>query len=101
MAVIIVAIVFGSLIAITAIEKAFDLKKRKIEAELRMQELRAGVAPGKNPVKIIARKTINLTGSAGRSLHSASPVATPKILPLGLLYHLFVILFLPPRFPFY
>ena len=46
MAVIIVAIVFGSLIAITAIEKAFDLKKRKLEAEIRMQELRAGVAPG-------------------------------------------------------
>lgn len=46
MAVIIVAIVFGSLIAITAIEKAFDLKKRKIEADIRMQELRAGVAPG-------------------------------------------------------
>ena len=46
MAAVIVAIVFGSLIAITAIEKAFDLKKRKIEAEIRMQELRAGVAPG-------------------------------------------------------
>ena len=41
-----VAIVFGSLIAITAIEKAFDRKKRKLEAEIRMQELRAGVAPG-------------------------------------------------------
>ena len=27
-------------------EKAFDLKKRKLEAEIRMQELRAGVAPG-------------------------------------------------------
>ena len=46
MAVVIVAIVFGSLIAITAIEKAYDLKKRKLEAEIRMQELNAGVAPG-------------------------------------------------------
>lgn len=46
MAVVIVAIVFGSLIAITAIEKAYDLKKRKLEAEIRMKELNAGVAPG-------------------------------------------------------
>ncbi len=46
MAVVIVAIVFGSLIAITAIEKAYDLKKRKLEAEIRMRELEAGVAPG-------------------------------------------------------
>ena len=46
MAAIIVAIVFGSLIAITAIEKAYDLKKRKLEAEIRMKELNAGVAPG-------------------------------------------------------
>lgn len=46
MAAVIVAIVFGSLIAITAIEKAFDFKKRKLEAEIRMKELNAGVAPG-------------------------------------------------------
>ena len=46
MAAVIVAIVFGSLIAITAIEKAYDLKKRKLEAEIRMKELNAGVAPG-------------------------------------------------------
>ena len=62
MAVVIVAIVCGSLIAITAIEKSFQLKKRKIEAEIRMQELRAGVAPGtysrisKKDLKKSARK---------------------------------------------
>ncbi len=46
MAVLIVAIVCSSLIAIIAIEKAYDFKKRKFEAEIRMKELNAGVAPG-------------------------------------------------------
>ena len=46
MAALIVLIIVLGLVAITAIDKTFDLKKRKIEAEIRRDELRAGVAPG-------------------------------------------------------
>ena len=62
MAVQIVFIIVLGLVAITAIEKTYDLRKRKIEAEIRRDELRAGVAPGtysrmsKKDLKKSARK---------------------------------------------
>ena len=46
MAALIVLIVVLGIVALTAIEKAFELKKRKIEADIRRDEMRAGIAPG-------------------------------------------------------
>lgn len=46
MAAVIVLIVFIGIIVLSAIDNHYNIKKRKIDAALRMREMEAGVAPG-------------------------------------------------------
>ncbi len=46
MAWLITLTVFGGVIAIVAIDNHYNLQKKKLDAELRMREMEAGVAPG-------------------------------------------------------